>query len=456
MEEKKVIEPNKKAIQAIMVGASRSGKTSILASMLMSYRRNTSLTQEMSLRDTTSYPPKETKQYEQMDLDTNVSGMQDMLKEEDGGRANMGSLIGTQYSFEYSFTINTKASQLRLDEDLSNLPPVQLSVYDVPGEAFQAANNQEQYDEILKVAEKSQVLIVAVDTPSMMYAKAKKKEAYKRTVNCLNAVQDLVDHLGLGLKMDNNTTIPLLIVFVPIKCEYWAQGIDGHSLDEVNRQIRDIYKIPISQLGGVENQEGRPNTKILIMPVQTIGGLVFDHHTTEEKMKLLVCKKPVGDRYKDEDKGTYSSRCEKDGEDIILPDGSYYELEEEDELTDVPHVFPYSYSYGEKIPYAWFKAKENGEYSPENCDQLLLEILKFNIQSAALTSDFTVKKMVEGNFGFWTRLAMKKFYAYQDTRQLRPLCIRIHKMIKEGKFKNNYTELYNTLDKRDARLSFDF
>lgn len=52
---------------------------------------------------------------------------------------------------------------------------------DIPGENFQADNNKIAYSKITeKDARQCQVLIVAVDVPSMMYASAMGKDDYKQ------------------------------------------------------------------------------------------------------------------------------------------------------------------------------------------------------------------------------------------------------------------------------------
>ena len=72
------------------------------------------------------------------------------------------------------------------------------------------------------------------------------------------------------------------MIFVPIKCEYWAKGIDGHTMDEVYEEVEKVYMTQIELFKRLSR------SKILIMPLETIGGLVFDHHSPKNKMKILL------------------------------------------------------------------------------------------------------------------------------------------------------------------------
>lgn len=104
----------------MMVGASRSGKTSILASMLKSYRDNINLFNELPIVDNTAYDETQHEVIDKKRLDNQASEMIDMLKEKEGGCANMTGLLGTQGVTEYSFEIDTKP--MNLDKMYKGLP----------------------------------------------------------------------------------------------------------------------------------------------------------------------------------------------------------------------------------------------------------------------------------------------------------------------------------------------
>lgn len=430
----------------MMVGASRSGKTSILASMLKSYRDNINLFNELPIVDNTAYDETQHEVIDKKRLDNQASEMIDMLKEKDGGCANMTGLLGTQGVTEYSFEIDTKP--MNLDKMYKGLPKIKLTVMDIPGENFQADNNKIAYSKITeKDARQCQVLIVAVDVPSMMYASAMGKDDYKQKINCNDAVLDLISNLGNNIGEKS----PRLLIFVPIKCEYWAKGIDGHTMDEVYEEVEKVYMTQIELFKRLSR------SKILIMPLETIGGLVFDHHSPKNKMKILLYsnqKEVIGsDKY--ELDGYMSSRCEKDYDDIvILPNGSYYELEEGDKMMDVPQKTPYAYSPERPIPYTWYKAYGDIGYSPKNCDQLFLHLLKFSVQCAALNSNYAIKDLITKDFGLFASIAIGLFGGYVDSRQVKPLCIRLNNMIKNGHMRNDYKVIHNSFDADNPKLSF--
>ena len=70
-----------------------------------------------------------------------------------------------------------------------------------------------------------------------MYASAMGKDDYKQKINCNDAVLDLISNLGNNIGEKS----PRLLIFVPIKCEYWAKGIDGHTMDEVYEEVEKVY-----------------------------------------------------------------------------------------------------------------------------------------------------------------------------------------------------------------------
>lgn len=435
------------AIKAMMVGASRSGKTSILASMLGSYRNNINLFNELPIRDTTNYNSVNGEK-DKKSLSCQVSEMKDMLRENNAGCANMPKLLGTQGTTEYSFEIDTNPMQL--DRRFQGLPNIELDIIDIPGENFQADNNNIAYHNIIdEQAKNCQILIVAVDVPSMMYASAMKKDDYMQKVNCNVAVQDLISSLGNNL----GANIPKLLIFAPIKCEYWTKGIDGHNIGEVYEEVQKTYNTQIELL------KQKSKSKIMIMPLETIGGLIFDHHTDKKKMKIL--KYPSNERIEGSDnyefEGKMSSRCEMAGEDLaILPNGNFYELDEEkDEMTEVPEKLPFAYSPGRPIPFTWYKAHGDSGYAPQNCDQLFLQLLKFSVQCVAVKSSYTIRGLVQDDFSIWAQIGIR-CGGYRDSRQVKPLCIRLYNLKKNGYVTYNYKEIHNDFDKDNKSLSFNF
>ena len=376
-------------IKVMMVGASRSGKTSILASLHES--RLNVREYGFTLRD---IPKKERIGDNLFD---SVRGMKALLDANDGNFTKMSSLKGTQDVEEYEFRMGYTT--------FPNIPDSTLTFIDVPGEYYNLVSND--YDEVCKLAKDCQILLVAVDTPAIMLAKERPAEqAWTDALICKDGVKDVVLNLGINCKANGNEPLRML-VFVPIKCERWLHDSEkkAENLNLIKEQVLKIYKEPI------ESMLKFGNSKVMMLPLETIGGLEFDYHTTPEKMKILVYDtntefeaNDFGKKYEDkmsigdDDAEKYISRCELDSDDadvvILARTGRAYQLKEGDRLMDVAKmpVYPFCYENSEHpIPYAWFKPV--GEYKPSNCELLFYEIVKFLVQQVAADSGRNINEL---------------------------------------------------------------
>ena len=131
-------------IKIMMFGASRSGKTSILASM---YDKRTEVNgYGFTLRDKTK------EKDEQDSLLDSVIEMKNLLGNE-SKFLKMGALTGTRGVFHYTFELGYSS--------YSNIPPTTLTFIDVAGEYFN--QKHEAFDSVCDLAKECQILIVAVE-----------------------------------------------------------------------------------------------------------------------------------------------------------------------------------------------------------------------------------------------------------------------------------------------------
>lgn len=445
-------------IKVMMFGASRSGKTSILASMYSSRKNVTNY--GFTLRDKTNEIA------EQDSLIDGVNGMKNLLgtKNESARVTRMGALRGTRGMFHYSFELGYS--------EFGNVTPTTLTFIDVAGEYFKSKSSE--YGTVCEKAKECQILIVAVDTPALLLAKEKGDYGWDNEINCTDSLIDAVQHLGINCKENDSDDIPLkMVIFVPIKCERWLHDEKSTEyMEQIRKQIELVYADSIAICN---NKDSR--TKVMIMPLETIGGLEFDHHTSPDKMRVLkydinttfqvVDNKVQDPRVEDcailnenDDEEHYLTRCELDGDDnnvvILAKTGKDYQLKSGDTLIKVEELpnYPFCYRKDRPIPYAWFKSV--GEYAPKNCEQLFFEIVQFLVQQAADDFGKNINKLLNITIGdsFWDRILL--FFRgrnyFDDERQLQAMCKAVLKMKNEKKLGANCIVIHNNIDYEGSDL----
>ena len=437
-------------IKIMMFGASRSGKTSILASM---YSKRTEITKYgFALRDKTK------EEDEQDSLLDSVHGMQNLLSNE-SKFLKMGALTGTRGVFHYTFELGYSS--------YNKLAPTTLTFIDVAGEFFN--QKHEQFSTVCELVKDCQILVVAVDTPALLLAKAKGDYGWDNEINCTDALIDAVQNLGVNCKEENESKFPLrMVIFVPIKSERWMHDEKSEEyIQLIKKQIETVYGDSIT----ICKNEGS-RTKVMVMPLETIGGLEFDHHTPTERMRILK----FAETFKPDENGTlhedwailsekdecerYASRCELDGDDdgivTLAQTGRDYQLKDGDELINVEAVpnYPYCYRKNRPIPFAWYKSI--GPYAPKNCEQLFFEVVKFMVQQMADEGGKNVNKLITENIdnSFWTWLLedlLKRKGFFDDKRQLQAMCIAIMRIKEENKL-NKCLVIHNGIDYEGSEL----
>ena len=228
----------------------------------------------------------------------------------------------------------------------------QLMFKDCAGEFFDAGGKHHQ--EVVDFVQGCDVFVVVVDTPYLMAG-----------TQAENAAANIVDSIHAFLtEIDNdNGRKEKQVIFVPIKCEKWIQ--EG-KIDEVVQKIEKTYDATIKHLKATEK------TEISIIPIQTAGDILFSElrvaYTLYNSLtdKRLKCSK-VSDRM------------------VILPDGKHHRVEASEIVDeDMTAVFIYLDKNGKEhnsIPRlaAWFHlpTDRKAQYSPSNCEQLPLHIIRF-------------------------------------------------------------------------------
>ena len=222
---------------------------------------------------------------------------------------------------------------------------------DANGEFFESG--REHSSEICQMVKDSDIFVIAIDTPSLMEAVNPENhlmnEAINKAINNVNDIHNFITYLD-----DKDGADAKMVIFVPLKCEKWAQE---NRLEEVSERVKAVYSVPIQALDSFKNVE------VDIMPIQTVGSIVFTEH-----LKSHLCQ--IGN--------DLPLRCSlTDGKTKVrFANGDERKI---DNTMDKFKLDPQSIlKEGSTImrPNSWFNVISKN-YSPHNCEQLAYYILRF-------------------------------------------------------------------------------
>lgn len=258
---------------------------------------------------------------------------------------------------------------------------------DANGEFFESGRQHEV--EISQMVKDYDVFVVAIDTPSLMEAvnpdNTLMNEPVNKAVNNVNDIHNFITYLD-----DKDGADAKMVIFVPLKCEKWAH--EGN-LEQVSDRVKQVYATPIKAL------EQKKNVEIDILPIQTVGNIVFSEH-----LKAYLCLS----------EGDMPQRCSvlNGKTHVRFADGRERPI---DKGTDKFVLDPQSpVKEGSSImrPNSWFKVIKN-EYAPHNCDQLAFYILQFILSKYLFIKKVEEKKKKEAAKGrSWIRVVVTAIIAY--------------------------------------------
>lgn len=329
-------------LKVLMMGGQRVGKSSALAAVMDSFVNGCGR-ELFSARDVTVLSKVEG--VRQSSISSKLAEVKEMLQQH-GGKTIIVNSGRTNIKWDYKLELSLTGSN----------DCMTITFTDVNGEYFEGGNMQQ--DSIIELIQDYDVFIVAVDTPFLMGARDDDNELVdpivNRKYNCIDSIHTFLTQID-----DNKGTNAKLVIFVPIKCEYWAKKGE---LDSVATAITEDYETSLKAL------EKFKSIQIEILPIQTVGSAVFAEHLEAHifewtKRHLLFFSKSI------------RSRCGvlPDGK-IRLNDGTLKEASSGKIYEDMEAVL----IPGSDIvrPNSWFKI-ESTEYRPFNCEQLAYHILIF-------------------------------------------------------------------------------
>lgn len=371
-------------LKVLMMGGQRVGKSSALAAVMDSFVNGCGK-DLFYAKDVTILSKVEG--VKQASISSKLAEVKEMLQENVGKTiiVNSGK---TNIKWDYKLELSLTGSN----------DSMTITFTDVNGEFFEGGNMQQ--DSIIELVKEYDVFIVAVDTPFLMESRNDDNELVDSIVNkkynCIESIHTFLTQID-----DNKGENAKLVIFVPIKCEYWARkGI----LDSVSDAIQEDYETSLKALAKYKSLQ------IEILPIQTVGSAIFAEHLEAyifewTKKQFLFFSKNM------------RSRCGilPNGK-IRLNDGTIKEvstgkLQEDMDAVLIP---------GSDIirPNSWFKI-ESSEYQPYNCEQLAYHILEFMLAKVvdarikeSENQNVIVRGVIRvfnfalnaGTFGLWDKL----------------------------------------------------
>lgn len=358
------------ALNVLMVGGRRCGKTSVLAA-LFDQMTNGVVNQFFTVCDDTRYVIKEGE--EQDRLSAKSLELQFLL-ENPTNRTFLVDEKPTNHTWEYSLKLQLPGTTKYMN----------MNFIDIPGEYWEAAIHDE---ETINFVRKSDVYVVAIDTPYLM-ADGVSMPVF-RAMSCISDIHSFLTHL--------DDTKAKIVIFVPVKCEKW---IKENRTNEIVEGIKREYATIIQALTAY------PKMKVCIMPVQTAGNILF----AEMKKAYLI------------NGGGRENRCCMTSNSMVrMWDGTFHTKKENDVINDdINAVIPKT---NIERPYSWFcinkKAKDQTNlYQPHNCEQLPLHILSFWLQK--YHDEFDIWDRIRGLFGGITATELRaKLDAIKNAKLLK-------------------------------------
>ena len=372
-------------LKVLMMGGQRVGKSSALAAIMNAFLTGAEK-DILTAKDTTILAKIDGER--QASIGSKLQEVKDMLNR-NAGKTIIVNSGKTSKKWDYNLNLTLAGTS----------DSMSITFTDVNGEFFEGGNIHQ--DDIIKLVKSYDVFIVAIDTPFMMESRNDNSDLVDSVINkeynCTLSIHTFLTQIN-----DNDGNDAKLVIFTPIKCEYWAKQ---NKLDSVVAAVMEDYNTSIKALRKYRS------VQIEILPVQTVGSAMFEEH-----LEALICE------WNEKKFFFFNKSCSsKCGQ---LPDGRIRiangKIKDRNSLSKVQEDLDAVLIPGSDIvrPNSWFKI-ESSEYKPHNCEQLALHILEFML---AKVVDARIKEEQQqnpilrgirraanfilnvGTFGLWEKL----------------------------------------------------
>lgn len=321
-------------LKVLMMGGRRCGKTSALAS-LFDQMQHGKTNEYLTVSDQTKPEEKDGEKKElllkkRLELENFISKGKNNTFLADKGPTN--------HYWKYVLQLQIPGTDKRMD----------IEFIDGNGEFFEAGGKH--HNETVAFVKECDVFVVIVDTPYLMVGSKVEAES----ANIIDSIHTFLMQID-----SQNGRKSKQVVFVPIKCEKWVK--EG-KIDDVVKAVEEKYEATIKDL------KASNKTEISIIPIETAGDILF----AELKEPYILFNTTTNQQ----------TRCAKVSERMVmLPDGKHKKIGDDEILNDDPEGV---FKFGEEVsdivrPNAWYHLRHepNATYSPNNCEQLPLHIVRF-------------------------------------------------------------------------------
>lgn len=312
----------------LLLGGLLCGKTSVLASMYDEVKSK--LSSYFSIRDITHG-------YENDQHNALTGKLMEMKRFASNKYGNNG-----MFCMDYAPSISYNETTLRFSKS-GETKGIDFLFTDVPGSICHGMH----YDKVQDRVRKAETCVVVIDTPYLMLGNIVENMSRNMSGNIFSLLTSI--EYEKQIKQ---------VLFVPVKCERWIQNGEG---EKVVQKVEEEYSQIIDFLKKTNKVE------IGIIPVQTIGNIIFS-----ELSEAYILSK---------DETMHGQSCSKVTDNIVrLRDGRFHRIQDDELLIPDPSYCP-NLMEGE-IRMEWFQYADNrnADFSPENCDQLFLHILRFMLK----------------------------------------------------------------------------
>lgn len=314
----------------LLLGGLLCGKTSVLASMFDEVKSK--LSSYFSIRDITPV-------YENDQHNVLTGKLMEMKRFASNKYGNNG-----MFCMDYGCSISYNETTLRFSKS-GETKGIDFLFTDVPGSICHSHGMH--YDWVQDRVRKAETCVVVIDTPYLMLGNIVENMSRNMSETIFSLLTSV--EYEKGIKQ---------VLFVPVKCERWIQNGEG---EKVVQKVEEEY----SQI--IDFLKKNNKVEIGIIPVQTIGNIIFS-----ELSEAYILSK---------DETMHGQSCSKVTDNIVrLRDGRFHRIQDDELLIPDPSYCP-NLMEGE-IRMEWFQYADNrnADFSPENCDQLFLHILRFMLK----------------------------------------------------------------------------
>lgn len=372
-------------LKVLMMGGQRVGKSSALAAIMDAFISGAEK-DILTAKDTTTLVKIEG--VKQTSIASKLQEVKEMLASHPGKTIIVNSgKTNKKWDYKLELTLTGTTDSMNI------------TFTDVNGEFFEGGNTHQ--DEIIELIQEYDVFIVAIDTPFLMESRNDDADLVNSVINeAYNCTLSI--HTFLTQINDNDGKDAKLVIFTPIKCEYWA---NRNLLGDVVAAVKEDYKTSLTALRKYKS------VQIEILPVQTVGSAEFSEH-----LEALVCE--WTEKRLLFFNRNFTSKCSDLGNGKIRISNG--DIKEKSSLRKIQEDLDAILIPDTDIirPNSWFKINSS-EYRPHNCEQLALHILEFmlaKVVDAKIKEEQNqnpffrgLKKVTNfilnvGTFGLWEKL----------------------------------------------------